>query len=67
MKPFRRLRHAPALIFGLPGLAAGLVVLAWWKLTLRHARGEETLAEAALGAGLIFLITWLALLYTGDV
>lgn len=55
------------LVLGLPYLAVAVIVLAWWKLTLRHARGEETLAEAALGAGLIFLITWLALLYTGDV
>lgn len=54
------------LILGLPGLIAAVVVIAWWRLALRHARGEETLAEAALGAGLIFLITWLALLYTGD-
>lgn len=55
------------LILGLPGLAVAMIVLAWWRLALRHARGEETLAEAALGAGLIFLTTWLALLFTGDV
>lgn len=54
------------LILGLPGLIVAAIVLAWWRLTLRHARGDETLAEAALGAGLLFLITYLALLYTGD-
>ncbi|WP_413874129.1 hypothetical protein [Albidovulum sp.] len=54
------------LILGLPGLIAALVVIAWWRVTLRHARGEETLAEAALGAGLIFLVTYFALVFTGD-